>query len=110
MGKYTFLGIIVLILLTLTLGCGMHSPRKVAKSVKGSIQRTFDTEPQYANLHPVLKDLQLEFIDTSHYKGIAKVDVKGKIYNCEIKVNIEGQVANWEPVEGEFEFMFAPVP
>lgn len=106
MRKSLFRIVLILVLVSLVLGCGMHNPRKVTKSVQASIQRAFDTEPQYTNLQPKLTDLQLEFIDTSHYKGIAKVDVKGKIWTCEIKVDVENSVANWEPVEGEFEFMF----
>ncbi len=106
MKKSLFYAFLILILVSLLLGCGMHNPRKVTKTVQASIQRAFDTEPQYTNLKPKLTDLQLELIDSNNYKGIAKVDVKGKIWTCEIKVKVEGTVANWEPVEGEFEFMF----
>jgi|GEM_PF-3864200 len=97
---------IILALVSLMTGCGMQNPHKIAKVVKSSIQKSFDTEPEYANLHPQLKDLQLEMIDTNHYKGIAKVEVKGKTYNCELNIETEGKMVNWEPVEGNFEFMY----
>ena len=105
MYKYLFHAVLCLVLVSLVLGCGAHNPRKVSKTVKASIQKTFDTEPQYANLKPVLSDLKLEMIDPSHYKGIAKVEVKGKTWDCEINVEVEGTVITWEPVGSDFDFM-----
>ena len=99
-------------LLTLILPCAMllgiagckQTPEQIGTTVKGSMQQTFDKDPNFSPLHfQVDKVIAVKKTDTD-YDGTASITYKGAAHEVPVHIVLNGDKVNWKTDPGSLSF------
>jgi uncharacterized protein YecT (DUF1311 family) len=83
------LGVIVLA------GCGM-SKAKLAETVKGGLQQSFDSKPETREFRLKVQQVSLVKQSDHQYQGIAKIEFEGNVYDVPVDVTADGSEVLWK--------------
>ena len=90
-------------LLLMMVGC-KQTPEQIGTTVQGSMQKTFDTDPNFSPLHfKVDKVVAVKKTDTD-YDGTASINYQGKDHDVPVHIVLNNDKVNWKTDPGSLSF------
>jgi len=85
---------------------GCHpSPDQIGETVKGSMQSTFDKDPNFVNYHFKVDNVVATKKDDSNYEGVATVEYQGAPHQVPVHITVDSKdMANWKTDPGALDF------
>ncbi len=84
-------------------GC-KQSPEQIGKTVQGSMQQTFDKDPNFSPAHfKVDKVVAVKKTDTN-YDGTASINYQGKEHDVPVHITLDQDKINWKTDPGSLSF------
>ena len=91
------------VLLLALVGC-KQTPEQIGNTVQGSMQKTFDTDPNFSPLHfKVGKVTAVKHSDTN-YDGTATINYQGKDHEVPVHIILDNDKVNWKTDPGSLSF------
>ena len=90
-------------LLLALVGC-KQTPEQIGNTVQGSMQKTFDSDPNFSPLHfKVSKVTAVKHSDTN-YDGTAMINYQGKDHEVPVHITLNDDKVNWKTDPGSLSF------
>ena len=90
-------------LLLALVGC-KQTPEQIGNTVQGSMQKTFDSDPNFSPLHfKVGKVTPVKHSDTD-YDGTATINYQGKDHDVPVHITLNNDKVNWKTDPGSLSF------
>ena len=90
-------------MLAAMVGC-KQSPEQIGTTVKGSMQQTFDKDPNFSPLHFQVDSVTAVKHSDTDYDGTASINYKGAAHVVPIHITLNGDKVNWKTDPGSLDF------
>ncbi len=97
-------------LLVTMAGC-KPSTEHIGDVVKGSMQKTFDTDPNFSPAHFKVNSLAVVKKSDTDYDGTATIDYQGQTHQVPVHITVDSsENASWKTDPGALSFATLPAP
>ena len=84
-------------------GC-KQTPEQIGNTVKGSMQKTFDSDPNFSPLHFKVDKVTAIKHSETNYDGTAMINYQGKDHDVPVHITLNDDKVNWKTDPGSLDF------